>query len=100
MSNSWEVGEKRMNVGKQHAGEIWTDVLKWCWGEVVIDEEGRGDFGVGPRSVSVWVDKRAVGRQKVDGLILLVSIFSFMLALAPLPKLKSMILWLTRRTLS
>jgi alpha-amylase len=100
MSNAWGVSEKRMNVGKQHAGEVWTDVLKWCWGEVAIDEEGWGDFGVGPRSVSVWVDKRAVGRQKVDGLVLLVSIFSFMPALAPLPKLKSMIIWLTGRTLS
>jgi alpha-amylase len=100
MSNSWEVSEKRMNVGKQHAGEIWTDVLKRCWGEVVIDEEGWGDFGVGPRSVSVWVDKRAVGRQKVDGLVLLVSMFSFMPALALLPQLRNMILWLTGRTLS
>lgn len=33
-----------MEVGKQHAGEKWTDVLGWHEGEVTIDEEGWGDF--------------------------------------------------------
>lgn len=58
---------KCMNVGSRHAGERWTDVLGWAWGEVVIDREGWGVFPVGPRSVGVWVDRDAEGRERVDG---------------------------------
>lgn len=70
ISNGWEATEKRMNVGKQHAGEIWSDVLRLCWGEAVIDENGWGVFGVSPKSVSAWVSKTAVGRERMDDLIL------------------------------
>lgn len=61
---------KRMDVGRQHAGERWTDILGWAWGQVTIDTEGCGNFPVGPRSVGVWVDEKAEGRQKLDALIL------------------------------
>lgn len=57
-----------MNVGRHHAGETWTDILRWAWGGVVIDEQGWGVFPVGPRSVSVWVWERAEGRARVDAL--------------------------------
>lgn len=70
ISNGWEVTSKKMNVGKQHAGERWTDTLRWSWGEVVIDENGWGVFHVGPRSVSVWAAKTAIGRQVLDVLVL------------------------------
>ncbi len=75
---------KRMYVGAQHAGERWTDILgaprrrlqlqqdgeceKEEGGEevVVIDEHGWGTFSAGPRSVAVWVDRAAEGRDEVD----------------------------------
>lgn len=31
-------GEKRCEVGKEHAGEKWTDVMGWHQGEVTIGE--------------------------------------------------------------
>lgn len=61
---------KRMNVGKHHAGETWTDIMGWAWGEVCIDREGWGSFPAGPRSVSIWVDEKAEGRRGMDHLIL------------------------------
>jgi len=36
--NGKEDGSKRIEVGKDHAGEKWTDVLGWHQGEVTIDE--------------------------------------------------------------
>ncbi|KAF4636596.1 hypothetical protein G7Y89_g1482 [Cudoniella acicularis] len=77
VSNGWEVKTKRMNVGRLHAGEIWTDVLRWCWGEVVIDEDGWGVFRVGPRSVSVWVSETARGRERLDELVFDHHFFNF-----------------------
>ncbi|KAJ4289938.1 hypothetical protein N0V88_006735 [Collariella sp. IMI 366227] len=70
MTNAWEYGGKRMFVGRQHAGERWTDVLRWCPGEVVVDAEGWGWFSVGPRSVAVWVNAVAEGRTMVDDFVL------------------------------
>lgn len=66
MANWWEHASKRMYVGVEHAGEVWTDLLKFCPGEVVIDEEGWGVFPVAARSVAVWVSKEAEGREGVD----------------------------------
>ncbi|KAK4167034.1 alpha-amylase [Cladorrhinum sp. PSN259] len=68
MTNGWEYTSKKMFVGRQHAGEMWTDLLKWCHGQVVIDSEGWGVFYVGPQSVSVWVYAAAEGRKLADGL--------------------------------
>lgn len=69
ISNGWEVATKRMNVGRQHAGERWTDILRWSWGEIVIDGDGWGVFRVGPRSVSLWASKTASGRQRLYQLV-------------------------------
>lgn len=63
MSNAGP-GEKRMHVGEMHAGEVWTDVLGWEKGEVVIGEDGFGNFICPGTSVSVWVNKDAEGREK------------------------------------
>jgi alpha-amylase len=70
MTNAWEYKEKAMFVGTRHAGETWTDVLKWWPGQVVIGADGWGLFPVGHRSVGVWVNAAATGRDKVDSLVL------------------------------
>lgn len=36
--NGQEDGEKRCEVGQEHAGEKWTDVMGWHQGEVTIEE--------------------------------------------------------------
>lgn len=61
MSNS-NATEKRMYVGRIHAGEEWTDILEWCPGTVTIDRKGYGVFPVSAMSVSVWVNAMAGGR--------------------------------------
>ncbi|KAF3762759.1 family 13 glycoside hydrolase [Cryphonectria parasitica EP155] len=70
MTNAREFGSKAMCVGKQHAGEIWTDILGGCWGEVRIDDEGWGVFGCAPRSVAVWVHRHAPRRDELDNFVL------------------------------
>ncbi|KAK1826636.1 alpha-amylase [Podospora conica] len=70
MTNGWEGATKRMFVGREHAGEVWTDLLRWCPGRVVVDGEGFGEFMVAGRSVSVWVSERAQGRREVDEFVL------------------------------
>jgi alpha-amylase len=69
LSTGWSWKEKKMCVGKQHAGEVWTDIMGWAWGEVTIDQAGEGVFPVGHKSMSVWVDKNAPGRKKMDKLV-------------------------------
>lgn len=56
--------QKMMFVGEMHNGERWTDILGWERGEVVIDKKGFGNFTVGQRSVSVWVNAEAKGRER------------------------------------
>lgn len=70
LTNRWEYRSKDMYVGLRHVGEFWTDLLRFCPGEVKIDRRGFGSFYCGPRSVSVWVSKRAAGRGFVDGFVL------------------------------
>ncbi|KAK0610129.1 glycoside hydrolase superfamily [Bombardia bombarda] len=77
MTNAWECATKPMCVGRRHAGEVWTDVLRWCPGKVVIDGDGCGEFPVAPRSVSVWVNRVAQGREMVDGFVFGYDIFGF-----------------------
>ncbi|KAL2257995.1 hypothetical protein VTK26DRAFT_8862 [Humicola hyalothermophila] len=77
MTNAWECASKRMFVGKGHAGEVWTDLLRWCPGQVVIDADGWGVFSVGHRSVAVWVNAEAEGRDMVDSLVFDYDIYGF-----------------------
>ncbi|KAK3400442.1 glycoside hydrolase superfamily [Sordaria brevicollis] len=77
MANWWEHASKRMYVGVEHAGECWTDLLKFVPGEVVIDEEGWGVFPVAARSVAVWVNKEAEGREGVDAFELDTDVYGF-----------------------
>jgi len=60
-------GYKSMEVGKEHAGEEWTDVLRWHPGVVVIDGNGWGIFRCPASSVSIWVKSNAVGREEFQG---------------------------------
>jgi alpha-amylase len=46
---------KRMNIGKKFAGKSFYDFLKHCNEETTIDDNGIGEFFVGPAGVSVWV---------------------------------------------
>ncbi|KAK1749339.1 alpha-amylase [Echria macrotheca] len=77
MTNGWEYASKRMFVGQHHAGEVWTDVLRWCPGRVVIDGDGWAEFPVTCRSVSVWVNCAAQNREFVDGYVFNTGIYRF-----------------------
>lgn len=72
--------QKRMYVGRTHAGEQWTDILDWCPGTVTIDSRGYGEFPVSAMSVSVWVNAAAEGRDRL-GVHLYVFPFLFFLFL-------------------
>lgn len=54
-----------MHVGRNHAGELWTDILGWCADTIAIDQRGYGVFPVGAKSVSVWVNAAADGRERL-----------------------------------
>ena len=47
-------GEKRMEIGANFAGEKFIDIVGSCDEEIIIDEEGFGNFKVKGKSVSVW----------------------------------------------
>jgi alpha-amylase len=55
---------KRMEVGANHKGEVWTDVLGWYKDEITIGEEGWADFRCPAHSVSIWTKKDARGREE------------------------------------
>ena len=46
-----------MNVGPDQAGKVYIDKLGNNDAEIVIKEDGNGDFFVSPGSVSAWVEK-------------------------------------------
>lgn len=54
MSNG-AAGVKRMEVGKVHAGRLMVDALGGRTEEVLIDENGWGEFYCNAGSVAVWV---------------------------------------------
>ncbi len=56
MSNG-EAGNKKMYIGKTHAGKTFKDALNKCTQEVIIDENGEAAFLCSAGSVSVWIDK-------------------------------------------
>lgn len=69
LSISWSWKKRRLNVGSDCAGQIWTDIMGWAWSGVLIDKDGFGDFPVGPRTISVWTWQNAPGRDEVDTLV-------------------------------
>lgn len=48
-------GEKRMYIGEKHSGEKFIDALSNCQEEIIIDENGYGNFKVNEKSVSIWI---------------------------------------------
>lgn len=60
-----ELAEKRMSVGKQHAGERWVDFYGGN-GDVAIDERGWGRFRAKGQGMGVWVDQKALKRELVE----------------------------------
>ncbi len=60
LSNS-DKGDKHMEMGKRYAGKRFKDILGRRGEEVVIDEEGWGDFLCAAGAVSVWVEADGVG---------------------------------------
>jgi len=67
---------KRMFVGEGRRGQRFTDLLEFAWGEVVIDRDGWGEFPVGPRTLGVWLDSQAVGRENIDELTILPDVYN------------------------
>jgi alpha-amylase len=55
-----------MEVGVEHKGEVWTDVLGWHQDEVTIGDDGWADFRCPARSVSIWVKKDARFREEFN----------------------------------
>jgi len=55
-----EDGDKEVEVGRERAGQVWTEVTGNVSEEVVIDENGKGKFLVHGGHVAVW-------RQKQEG---------------------------------
>ena len=53
-----------MEVGVQHAGETWTDLLGWYPGEVIVGDNGWGTFRCPAQSVSLWAKHDARGREQ------------------------------------
>ncbi|ODN77445.1 hypothetical protein L202_04623 [Cryptococcus amylolentus CBS 6039] len=62
--NGNEPGSKRVEVGQEHKGEKWTDVLGWYQGEVVIGDDGWAEFFSPPQSISIWTKTDARGREE------------------------------------
>lgn len=53
-----EEGFKSMEIGKRYAGKTFTDILKKHTAEVIINDEGWGEFYTPAGSVSVWTEKQ------------------------------------------
>jgi alpha-amylase len=55
---------ENMNVGRDHAGEIWTDILGHSKTRVTISHDGLGLFHCPHNTVSIYVPERAEGRNQ------------------------------------
>lgn len=69
LSISWTWKKRRIMVGKECAGQIFTDLMGWSWSGVRIGDDGFGLFPVGPRSITVWTRRDLPGRIEVDDLV-------------------------------
>ena len=54
ISNTDNGGSKKMFVGKELSGKTFLDITGNVSGEIIIDEDGNGDFTVSGNSYSVW----------------------------------------------
>lgn len=53
-----------MEVGKEHAGETWSDLLGWTKDEITIGEDGWAEFKCPGGSIGIWTSKDAKGRHE------------------------------------
>jgi alpha-amylase len=60
-----EEGWKYMQIGKRHAGKIFVDCLNKIEKEVLIDNKGGAEFCCKGGSVSVWINKKLVEKQRL-----------------------------------
>ena len=51
-------GTKKINVGKEHAGETWFEITENIKDEIHIDENGEAEFRVNAGKVAVWVKRQ------------------------------------------
>jgi alpha-amylase len=58
------MGYKRMEIGKQHTGQIFVDITGNRKEKIRINEKGIGKFLVNDRSVSVWINQKAAKKLK------------------------------------
>ncbi|KAK2841547.1 hypothetical protein FQN49_006149 [Arthroderma sp. PD_2] len=68
LSNSTTHMSKTMYVGLSHAGERWTEAFTSSTAmaaPVEVDQRGYAGFRIGPKSVCVWVNEKAEGREQV-----------------------------------
>lgn len=56
INNSDDSQILRMFIGTDFVGTIFKDALEFNEGEVIIDEEGYGDFRVNAQSASIWLN--------------------------------------------
>ena len=57
LSNHTE-GTKKINIGKEHAGEIWYEITENIKDEIHIDDNGEAEFKVNAGKAAVWVKKQ------------------------------------------
>ena len=71
ISKSKDARQKRMNMGKEHAGERWSEVFGNAKEHVQIDQNGWGVFPVnaaqGNGALSVWCNSAVAASGKLDG---------------------------------
>jgi len=58
--SSGDDGWKYMEIGKQHAGQVFVDCLRKIGRKIMIDKNGGAKFYCKGGSVSVWVNKKVV----------------------------------------
>ena len=56
--------EKKMYVGHEHAGEVWTDIMGSEKKEVMIGRNGKGTFPCGGLSIAVFANREAEGQDR------------------------------------
>ena len=54
-----DMNSLRMNVGEDQAGKVYVELTGDNSNEIIIDDEGFGDFEVGPGTMCCWTEKTA-----------------------------------------
>ena len=57
--SSGDMNSLRMKVGEDQAGKVYVELTGDNANEIIIDDEGFGDFEVGPGTICCWAEKLA-----------------------------------------